>query len=161
MVYDLGALDVNSCYAYLLLCEHFRDTCLVAEPADAAAAAKRGLAAFVAAFRPPNRPEAVFVWQIGVARWAQKRGLAKQLLLELIDLPGCRDAQFMEATVAPSNLASQCLFASVADEIGVAIECIEGFVTSDFDNPSNAAHEPEPLYRIGPLPAQQTHSEES
>jgi len=141
LVEDSGGLEPNTCYAYLLLCTHFADTCLVAE---------RGgeLVGFVAAYRPPSRPESIFVWQIGISPDARGEGLAKRLLQHLVSLPACRDAIHLEATVAPSNLASQRLFKGFARDRGVDCQVGPGFHRHDF---GPLVHEAEELFRIGPL----------
>lgn len=148
LVRESGVLEPNACYAYLLLCEHFRDTCLVAEERADGGATPR-LAGFVAGYRPPTKPDVVFVWQIGVADWARKRGLGGRMLRELIRSPGGRDARFLEATIAHSNAASQRLFTAFAEREGARLERAEGFAAADF----GGGHEAEELYRIGPLAA--------
>jgi L-2,4-diaminobutyric acid acetyltransferase len=138
-----GALEPNTCYAYLLLCTHFAETCLVAEGAR-----EKGLLGFVAAYRPPSDGDAVFVWQIGVAAEARGRGLASRLLDALVALPACADARFLEATVGESNSASERLFRAFARRHGVACRVTPGFRAEHF---GPLDHEDEPLYRIGPL----------
>lgn len=141
LVSDSGTLEANSCYAYLLLCTHFAETCLVAE-------VNGELVGFVAAYRPPTRPDAIFVWQIGVRSSARGAGLGKRLLKELLALPACRDARYLEATVAPSNEASQRLFRGAARDLDTTCEVGPGFLATDF---APTAHEAEELFHIGPL----------
>jgi L-2,4-diaminobutyric acid acetyltransferase len=143
LVRESGVLDENSCYAYLLLCRDFADTCLVAERVGE-------IVGFVTAYRPPNRSESIFVWQIGVAAAARKQGLGKRLLKQLLARPACSDVRFLEATVSPSNRASRRLFESVAEELGVACDVSAGFAASDFRY-QDADHDAEDLFRIGPL----------
>jgi L-2,4-diaminobutyric acid acetyltransferase len=146
LVRELGVLEPNTCYAYLLLCTHFAETCLVAE---------RGgeLLGFVLGYRPPSRPEAVFVWQIGVHADARGEGLGKRLLAGLVERPACADTTFLEATVAQSNEASTRLFLGFARDLGVACELERGFDSADF---GPLEHEAEPTYRIGPLRSKAT-----
>lgn len=141
LVNRIELLEPNTCYAYLLLATHFSDTCLVAERAGR-------LVGFVAAYRPPSKPDVIFVWQIGVSSEARGRGLGRRLLQQLIELPACRDATHLEATVATSNTASQRLFAGFARARSVPCERGRGFVATDF---GSLAHEAEELFRIGPL----------
>jgi L-2,4-diaminobutyric acid acetyltransferase len=145
LVRDSGVLDLNSQYAYLLLCDHFAKTCLVA-------IADNQLAGFVAAYLPPNRPATVFVWQIGIAPTMRKQGLAKRLLQQLVRLPDCADARFLEATVTPSNRASHNLFAAFARDCSTELRMEPGYLATDFA--ANSSHEAEDLFRIGPLPSQ-------
>jgi len=135
-----GSLERNTCYAYLLLCTHFADTCLVAEEDGE-------LRGFVLAYRPPASPEDVFVWQVGVAPEARGAGLAGRLLDALIERPACADAAYLTATVSPDNLPSRRLFHALARRRGVPCETSPGFSAGLFAGP----HEDEHLLRIGPL----------
>ena len=141
LVKETGVLEVNSCYAYLLLSAHFADTCLVAE-------LDGRLVGFVAAYRPPRVPDVLFVWQVGVVGEGRRRGLAKRMLHTLIDAPACRGVSHLEATVAPSNLASERLFMAFAREQSAPCAQGRGFQEADF---GPAHHEAETLFRIGPL----------
>ncbi|MEX2373347.1 MAG: GNAT family N-acetyltransferase, partial [Dehalococcoidia bacterium] len=56
---ESGVLEENAEYTYHMFSHFFRETCVVAE--------LDGLAVgFIAGFRPPDRPDTVFVWQIAV-----------------------------------------------------------------------------------------------
>lgn len=144
LVRDSGKLDLNSSYAYLLLCDRFADTCVVAEGDD-------GLAGFVAGFIPPKSPDVVFVWQIGVAEEARGHGLGKKLLSHLVEQPACADVTHLETTITPSNRASDGLFRSFARAADAEVEVSPqaGFPTDLFPDDK----ESELLYRIGPLPS--------
>lgn len=134
-------LDRNSPYAYLVLCSDFADTGVVAEEADE-------LAGFVLGYRPPPRPDAVFVWQIATRPESRGLGLATRLLDALLDAPACREVRFLEATVTPSNAASQRLFSGFARRRGAPVSEAPGFAADLFPD---AAHEREDRIRIGPL----------
>jgi len=142
LVQDSGVLDVNSSYAYLLWCRHFGETSIVAE-------LEGRLAGFIAGFRPPQRPEVIFVWQVGVAEAARGRGLGKRLLKGLIELPGARDCTHLETTVTPSNEASRALFRAFARDVGAECDVRPEFPEAMFPD---EGHEAEDLFRIGPLP---------
>ena len=151
LVKDSGVLEPNTCYAYLLLATHFADTCLVAMEGDR-------MLGFVAAYRPPSHPEAVFVWQIGVRAEARGRGLAKRLLHELVERPACAEVTHLEATVDPANEPSCRLFRAFARERGVPCDVSPGFAPHHFTtkhfaphHKGPAEHPPEDLHRIGPL----------
>lgn len=138
LVRQSGVLDENSLYAYLLLTTHFAETCVVA--------VERGeLLGFVTGYVPPIRPDALFVWQVAVAQEARGRGLGKKMLRHLVERVG---RPFLEATVTPSNSASQRLFASLASEFGAALKESSGFSSADF---GGQGHEEERLIRIGPF----------
>ncbi len=142
LVRKAGVLEANTCYAYLLLCTHFADTCLIAERDGE-------MYGFVAAYRPPAQPDTVFVWQIGVHPKARGTGLGKKLLSRLVTVPACQSVRFLEATVDPSNEASQRLFRAFARDRDVSCVVGPGFEREAFGPTGN--HSAEELYRIGPL----------
>lgn len=137
---DLDSLETNSAYAYLLLCRDFGDSSRVALEGDR-------LLGFVVGYRPPRRPETVFVWQVGVHPEARGRGLAGRLLRELVRGPGSAGVTCLEATVTPDNEASRALFRSFARAVDAPCEIDPCFQPGDFPEP----HEAEELFRIGPF----------
>jgi L-2,4-diaminobutyric acid acetyltransferase len=141
LVNQSGGLEANSRYAYLLLCDHFGETGVVAERDDR-------LEGFVAGYLIPVRPDTVFVWQVGVAESARRTGLGKRLLRALVRRPACREVHHLEATVTPSNQASQRLFRSFARELGAPCREGPGYPASEF---GDQAHEDEVLFRVGPF----------
>lgn len=143
LVREAGILDENSLYAYLLLCRDFAETCLVAEH-DAR------LVAFVTGYRPPGRSDSLFVWQIGVHASFHRRGLGLRLLLELVRNCQSKEPriQFVEATIASSNVASRRLFHRLADHLGAPLHESVGFTEEHFHS---SGHEAEPVIRIGPF----------
>jgi len=146
VVVRTGVLDANSPYCYLLLCTDFAATSLVAVTGE------ERVVGFVAAYRPPARPETLFVWQIGVDAEVRGCGLGRRLLEQLLTLPGCDGVTHLEATVTPSNTASRRLLEGFARTRGV--DCIfdasTGFPAALF---GDAGHEQEDRVRIGPLAA--------
>lgn len=142
LIRSAGTLDLNSAYCYIMLCDYFRDTCLVAEQDGK-------LAGFVSAFRPPGREDTLFVWQIAVASEYRGRGIGKALLDELLAQCGDRPVHYVEATISPSNQASRQLFGSFARRHASACIVEAGYPAEFF--PGGGSHEEESLYRIGPL----------
>ena len=144
-VYDLvrrcGALEPNTAYAYLLLCTDFAGTCIVAE-------LQGRVIGCVLGYRPPDRPDTVFVWQVGVDVEARGQGLASRLVNALVDTDACSGVRWLEATVAPSNAASMRLFRGVARRRNV--ECYEEPRFEPHHFPESA-HEAEHRLRIGPF----------
>lgn len=131
-------LDDNSPYCYLLLCSHFSGTSIVAE-------ADGEIVGFTAAYRPPEQPDTLFIWQVAVAPSAARQGIASRMVSEL--LARLKPA-YMEATVTPSNTVSGEFFNSLARRYGARLVTSEHFPQAVF--PDNS-HEAEILYRIGPL----------
>lgn len=146
---DSGSLDANSPYAYLLFAQHFSDTCLIAE-------SEGGPVGFVLGFRPPNKPGTLFVWQIGVAQAHRGNGIGREMLTALLrDLsdPLHHDGiRYLEATVTPSNTASQRMFRSLADSLETAFEeRIDPVFPTDMFPDLEGGHEAEWGIRIGPI----------
>ncbi|MCP8616120.1 diaminobutyrate acetyltransferase [Salirhabdus salicampi] len=134
-------LDTNSPYKYIMMCEFFAETCVVAKE-------NNKLVGFVTAFIPPERPDVVFVWQVGVDASQRGKGLASQLLLHILNRDVCSNVKFLEATVTPSNKASQTLFRRLAQKLSTECEVSECFAENLF--PGND-HEKELTFRVGPI----------
>ena len=62
--------STSTLYAYLLLAEHFSDTCVLAESAGGR------IDGFISAYVLPDRPDVLFVWQVAVHARARGHRLA-------------------------------------------------------------------------------------
>lgn len=134
-----STLDLNSPYAYVLWGDHFAETTRVAHDSD-------GLVGFVMGHLIPNRPDTLFVWQVGVAARARGAGVASNLLDQAwAGTPGLR---FLEATVTPTNTASDRLFRSFAARRSADVHTEPAYGEDLFPGDD---HEAEVLYRIGPV----------
>lgn len=142
LVRNCKPLDVNSHYAYLLLCHHFPKTCVVAVSGSK-------VVGFLSAYHPPERPDVIFVWQVAVSAGARGQGLAGRMLDELLQRKACAGVSFLETTISPSNQASQALFRKLAERLETGCETSELFSEELFAGVEN--HEPEVLFRIGPF----------
>ncbi|MBC2901798.1 diaminobutyrate acetyltransferase [Streptomyces cupreus] len=140
---DSKALDLNSSYSYLLWCRDFAGTTAVARDEHGQPVG------FVTGYVRPDRPHTLLVWQVAVDDAYRGRGIAAALLDGLVARVGGEyGVTRVETTITPGNTASERLFASFAERHGAALEREVLFDTSLFpDGP----HEPEVLYRIGPL----------
>ena len=134
-------LDVNSLYAYLLLCEHHADTCVIAHR-------ENEVVGFVSAYKVPARADTVFVWQVAVDAGTRGTGLAGAMLGELLARPAVRSCAYLETTVSPSNSASRRLFHALARKLDAPVNETLLFAESDF---GGEEHECEMLIRIGPF----------
>ncbi|MFH9554003.1 diaminobutyrate acetyltransferase [Streptomyces sp. NPDC017435] len=140
---ESGTLDLNSSYSYLLWCRDFAATSAVAR-------AEGGEPfGFVTGYVRPEDPHTLLVWQVAVDAAQHGRGLAAALLDELTArLAAERPLTTVETTITPGNTASERLFASYAERHGATITREVLFDAGLFpDGP----HDPEVLYRIGPL----------
>ena len=139
-VCEAGTLEPNTSYFYLIFCTDFSDTCLIALDGD-------DIAGVLVGYQPPNEPKTAFCWQIGVLPAWRGQGLGKRMLSSWLDLPGNQDVQWVTATVADDNEASEHLFQSFAKSLGVTCSVTPHFTEHHFP----PGHSPEPMYRIGPI----------
>ena len=143
-VKEHGVLELNTAYAYMIMGAHFGGSCLVAECPDEIG---DELAGFVLAYRPPTQPNDIFVWQVGTHPKMRGRGLAKRMLGQLLTLPANEGVDHVAATVATDNEPSRALFRSFARDVDSRCKESEFFTSDMFPG----EHEPEELFRIGPL----------
>ena len=136
-------LDTNSVYCNLLQCTDFADTAIAAENADG------NLVGFISGYRPPARPDTLFVWQVAVDSRMRGQGLALRMLLALTARVATQGVRFIETTISPSNAASQALFVKAFHQLGIPHN-----TSVLFSRQQHFAdlHEDEVLYRAGPLP---------
>lgn len=132
-------LDLNSMYSYYLLSDHFGDSCVVAEWGGK-------VAGFISAYRIPQRPHTLFVWQVVVAPSLRGKRIAWRMLESLISRFAPAEVTQVEATVNPSNHASRGLFERLATERGSKLQ-EEIFLESTAFGPTGE-HESEILLRI-------------
>jgi len=144
-VYDLirnsPPLDVNSAYNYFLLCSHFAETCVVGESGGR-------IVSFLSAYRLPNAPEHLFIWQVAVDSSMRGKRMAGRMLDELLSRPSCDGVKYLETTVSPSNMASKRVFEKFAEAHDAAWH-EEVFLTREHFGGDD--HEEEILFRIGPF----------
>lgn len=133
-------LDLNSTYAYLLLCHHFADTCVVA---------RRGnVVGFISGYILPNDPQTFFVWQVAVDPDARGARLGARMLRDLLARESAKSTRYLETTVSPSNTASRRMFQRFAESIDAKVEAQMLFDRSAFGKED---HEEEVLLKIGPF----------
>ncbi|HHO75510.1 MAG TPA: diaminobutyrate acetyltransferase [Deltaproteobacteria bacterium] len=136
-------LDLNSLYSYLLLADHFRDTCIVAERDGK-------IAGFISAYVHPSKNNTLFVWQVAVGEQERGNGVAGRMLDNLFDRPGLASVSFLETTVNPSNDGSRRLFESFAKRFQAPLVTSVLYPEELF---GQGGHEAEILFRIGPFDA--------
>lgn len=141
LIRESKPLDLNSRYNYLLLCDHFQDTCIIAE-------AGGHVCGFISGYFHPKKTNTFFLWQIATHSNMRKKGLGRQMLDNLFARPEMKGIAWLETTISPSNTASQGFFRSFAAAHGA--ECTESLYYN-VDLFGDEGHEEECLFRIGPL----------
>ncbi|MBK5189893.1 MAG: diaminobutyrate--2-oxoglutarate transaminase [Methanosarcinales archaeon] len=139
-------LDLNSRYSYLILCKHFRETCVIGEN-------DKGIVSFLSTYKPPERSDVLFIWQVAVARHQQGKGVASAMVKYLLSEEYLKEVTYLETSVTPPNRKSLALFKSIAGYLDTTIEKQEFLKGEDF---GANEHPPEILLRIGPF----THAPE-
>ncbi|MET8676234.1 diaminobutyrate acetyltransferase [Streptomyces sp. NPDC004647] len=140
---DSKVLDLNSSYSYLLWCRDFAATSVVARDRDGEPVG------FITGYIRPGRPQTLVVWQVAVDHAQRGKGLAAALLDGLTArVTEELGADRIETTVTPDNTPSNRLFSSYAERHEAAVEREVLFDGGLFPDDG---HEPEVLYRIGPL----------
>ena len=134
LIQDCAPLDENSHYFYLVQCDQFRDTCVLAERDGE-------VVGWVSAHIPPNEPETIFVWQVAVSPNARGEGLGGRMLQSLIKRPDCADIEQLRTTITPGNDASWALFRSFAKRIGAEVDDEPHFLEGEhFDGEHDTEH---------------------
>jgi len=96
-------VDENSMYCNMIQCDHFAETCVLAEIAGK-------VVGWVSAYVMPNDPETLFVWQVAVSEEARGLGLGTSMLQDILDRDVCDDVQRVQTTITSDNDASWALF---------------------------------------------------
>lgn len=107
-------LDTNSMYCNLLQCDHFADTCVLAERYGEPVG-------WISAYRPPAEPHTLFVWQVAVAEAARGLGLGRRMLTHLLARPAAEGVSHLKTTITADNPASWGLFRRFAEGLGAPL----------------------------------------
>lgn len=134
-------LDTNSLYCNLLQCHHFAGTSVAVRQHDE-------LVGFISAYRIPDKPEALFIWQVAVAEQARGHGIASRMIAHILDREICQHVRFIETTITQANEASWALFGGVAKRYGAPLSSEDLFTK---DQHFSGQHDTELLVTIGPL----------
>lgn len=136
---DSVRLDLNPPYAYLLWARDFADTSAVAD-------VDGDVAGFVTAFRRPEAPDTLMVWQVAVDEHYRGQGMASRLLDHLVERT---DSATLETTITDDNAESNRLFDGFARRHGAEHIVDDLFEVAHF--PGDDPWQPEYLHRIAPL----------
>lgn len=148
LVKDTEVLDLNSSYSYLLWTKYFSETSIMVK-------SHNQVVGFISAFIAPEKQDTLFVWQVAVDESMRGKGLATRMLREILCKHICRNIQYLETTVTPSNKASIALFEKLARDLKTECTILEGFTEEQFPEKS---HEAEELYRVGPFSTRNINS---
>ncbi|WP_116599198.1 diaminobutyrate acetyltransferase [Primorskyibacter marinus] len=127
-------LDENSMYCNLIQCDHFADTCIVAEQDGQ-------IVGWISGHIPPSQEDTLFVWQVAVHPDARGIGLAGRMLADLIERDELDDVKQIQTTITGDNDASWGLFKGFAKRIGADVSDEPHFTRKDhFDGRHATEH---------------------
>ena len=131
-------LDVNSSYCNFLQSSHFNQTCVLAE-------CDGELAGFISGYLKPDNPAELFIWQVAVSPRYRGKGLAFQMLKELLMRDNLQHIESLETTITKSNEGSWALFKKMD-----RLQGNHGSVSTFLDEKDHfqGKHDTEYLYRI-------------
>ncbi len=137
-IWDLIAschpLDENSMYCNLIQCDHFRDTCIVAEMDGEPVG-------WISAYITPDDDETLFVWQVAVSEKARGKGLGSRMLKELTAREECAEVNRLQTTITLDNDASWALFGKFSKGMGGKLNSQPYFTREDhFDGRHATEH---------------------
>lgn len=131
-------LDVNSSYCNFLQSTHFSRTCVIAR-------CDGEIAGFISGYRKPDEQGTLFIWQVAVSPRFRGKGLAFNMLHELLSRGELSDISTIETTITQDNQASWALFKKLDSCNGNG-----GEVSTFLDEQTHfkGKHDTEFLYRI-------------
>jgi len=141
LVSQCPPLEINSLYSYLLVCSHFNQTSAVAE-------INQEIVGYTSAYIHPHKNDTLFVWQIAVKKDVRDKGIAQNILLNILKRKKLQKIRYLETTITPKNLASKSLFTRIAVEMDADIKETLFFTRDDF---GEVDHPEEFIISIGPL----------
>lgn len=115
LVRECKPLDENSMYCNLIQCDHFSDTCVLAE-------IEGKPVGWVSGHVIPSDPETLFIWQVAVSEDARGMGLGSLMLKEALQREACADVNKIQTTITSDNDASWALFRKFAEECGTDLD---------------------------------------
>ena len=125
LIKGTGVLDLNSSYSYLLWAKYFDDTSVVVE-------SDGQVVGFISGFIQPKSLDTLFVWQVAVDASQRGKGLASRMLQALLHSYSCRNIRYLEATISPSNQASEALFRKLARDFETDCQVKDCFTEEQF-----------------------------
>ena len=133
LVRECKPLDENSMYCNLIQCDHFADTCVLAEKGG-------DPVGWISGYCLPDQPDTLFVWQVAVSERARGLGLGTRMLTELVSRPDI-DVSNLQTTITKDNEASWALFNKFADTLGGELTSEAHFKRGDhFDGKHATEH---------------------
>jgi diaminobutyrate acetyltransferase len=123
LVQSCKPLDENSMYCNMIQCDHFAETCVVAE-------LNGDVVGWISAYVLPNDPQTLFVWQVAVSEAARGSGLGALMLQTISNREVCDDVMRIQTTITADNEASWALFRKFGKTQGSKLDA-EAYYTQE------------------------------
>lgn len=134
LIRECKPLDENSMYCNLIQCDHFGETCVLAE-------LDGDVVGWVSGHVVPDEPDTVFVWQVAVSEKARGLGLGTRMLSTLLARDACDQVTKLKTTITKDNEASWTLFRRFAEKRGGTLSSEAHFKKDDhFDGKHSTEH---------------------
>ena len=117
-------LDENSMYCNMLQCDHFRDTCVIAESGGR-------VVGWISGYLVPGDDSTLFVWQVAVSDHARGSGLACRMLQAILSRDLCANVAQIQTTITRDNAASWALFSKFAARQDADLDSAPHFTRDD------------------------------
>lgn len=143
LVRDCAPLDRNSLYCNMLQCDHFAETCVIAELDGEAVG-------WVSGYIVPEEPDTLFVWQVAVAEKARGRRLAQRMIQAILERDACAGIDSLKTTITGDNGASWAMFRAFAAAMQAPLDSGPHFTRDDH---FEGRHATEHMVAIGPFGA--------
>lgn len=103
LVRNCKPLDENSMYCNIIQCDHFAETCVIAE-------LDGKMVGWISGHIVPSNPDTLFIWQVAVAPEARGHGVGVRMLMDILDRDVTQDIERLHTTITDDNDASWALF---------------------------------------------------
>ncbi|QQA43811.1 diaminobutyrate acetyltransferase [Pelagovum pacificum] len=127
LVAECKPLDENSMYMNLVQCDHFSETCVIAEMDG-------DVVGWISGHIPPSEPETLFVWQVAVSEKARGQGLGTKMLRAIVERDVSKDVKQVKTTITRDNDPSWSLFRRFARRFGTELVDEPHFIKSEHFN---------------------------
>ncbi|SES15629.1 diaminobutyrate acetyltransferase [Tranquillimonas rosea] len=134
LIRECKPLDENSRYCNLIQCDHFSETCVLAEMDG-------DVVGWISGYIVPDEPDTLFIWQVAVSEKARGQGLGRRMLNELVKRDICNGVDRIRTTITKDNDASWGLFTRFAEKKGAELDSEAHFKKDDhFDGNQSTEH---------------------
>jgi len=147
LIKGTSSLEADSPYSYLMWCELFSETSVIAYEEGN----QEKPVGFISGFIHPEKPDTLFIWQTAIDEAQRGRELVKRMLYNLLNRDCCEKIQYAETAESSSNILSGNLAIELARKFNLDYKISRYFESEHFPKRKKEENEVEWLYRVGPF----------